>query len=78
MSPARERVGYLARLHGETGRFDAAEALALARVEYAAFIGFQQLDLGLSPDELHDSYRVFLGLLTSRRVTPSFRGKPQA
>jgi AcrR family transcriptional regulator len=59
----RERVGYLARLHGETGRFDAAEALALARVEYAAFIGFQQLDLGLSPDELHDSYRLFLRLL---------------
>lgn len=59
----RERIGYLARLHGETGRFRPQEALALARVEYAAFVGFQQLDLGLSPQELHESYRLFLRLL---------------
>lgn len=59
----RERIGYLARLHGETGRFRPPEALALARVEYAAFVGFQQLDLGLPPQDLHETYRVFLRLL---------------
>lgn len=59
----RERIGYLARLHGETGRFRPQEALALARVEYAAFVGFQQLELGLAPDELHETYRAFLRLL---------------
>jgi len=59
----RERIAYLARLHGETGRFDAAEALALARFEYAAFVGFQQIDLGLSPEEVHAGYQLFLRLL---------------
>ncbi|AZO76299.1 MULTISPECIES: TetR/AcrR family transcriptional regulator [unclassified Bosea (in: a-proteobacteria)] len=59
----RERIGYLEKLHGESGRFTPQETLALARVEYAAFIGFQQLDLGLSPQELHDCYRTFMRLL---------------
>ncbi|MGE7469741.1 TetR/AcrR family transcriptional regulator [Bosea sp. NPDC003192] len=59
----RERIGYLEKLHGESGRFTPPEALALARVEYAAFIGFQQLDLSLSPDELHDCYGTFMRLL---------------
>jgi AcrR family transcriptional regulator len=59
----RERIAYLERLHGESGRFTPEEALALARVEYAAFIGFQQLDLGLSPQELHDCYGTFMRLL---------------
>jgi AcrR family transcriptional regulator len=58
----RERIAYLAGLHGETGR-GPEEALALARIEYAAFIGFQQLDLGLSPQDLHDCYRSFMRLL---------------
>jgi len=59
----RERIGYLEMLHGASGRFTPEEALALARVEYAAFIGFQQLDLGLSPQELHDCYGSFMRLL---------------
>jgi AcrR family transcriptional regulator len=59
----RERIGYLEKLHGESGRFTPEEALALARVEYAAFIGFQQLDLGLSPQDLHDCYDTFMRLL---------------
>lgn len=59
----RERIGYLNALHSESGRFTPQEALALARVEYAAFIGFQQLDLGLSPQELHDCYATFMRLL---------------
>ena len=58
----RERIGYLARLHEEAGRTP-EEALALARVEYAAFVGFQQLDLGLSPQGLHECYRSFMRLL---------------
>ncbi len=61
----RERIGYLARLHGETGRFDAGEALALARFEYAAFVGFQQIELGLAPEEAHADYRLFLRLIGS-------------
>ncbi|WID97873.1 TetR/AcrR family transcriptional regulator [Bosea vestrisii] len=60
----RERIGYLEKLHSDTKRFTPDEALALARVEYAAFIGFQQLDLGLSPDDLHECYRSFTRLLT--------------
>jgi AcrR family transcriptional regulator len=59
-----ERVAYLEKLHGESGRFTSLEALALARMEYAAFIGFQQLDLGLSPQDLHDCYGTFMRLLT--------------
>jgi AcrR family transcriptional regulator len=59
----RERVGYLEKLHGESGRFTPPEALALARMEYAAFIGFQQLNLGLSPQDLHDCYGTFMRLL---------------
>lgn len=59
----RERIAYLERLHGESGRFSPREALALARIEYAAFLGFQQLDLGLSPQDLHDDYGRFMRLL---------------
>lgn len=59
----RARIGYLEKLHGEGGRFMPQEALALARIEYAAFIGFQQLDLGLTPRELHDCYGAFMRLL---------------
>lgn len=59
----RERIAYLERLHGESGRFSQREALALARIEYAAFLGFQQLDLGLSPQDLHDDYGRFMRLL---------------
>lgn len=58
----RERIAYLAGLHGEAGR-PPEEALALARIEYAAFVGFQQLDLGLSPQDLHDCYRSFTRML---------------
>lgn len=70
----RERIGYLEKLHGENGRFTSQEALALARIEYAAFIGFQQLDLGLSPQDLHDCYSTLMRLL----APPSFRGRTQS
>ncbi len=59
----RERIAYLETLHGESGRLAPEEALALARIEYAAYIGFQQLDLGLSPQELHDCYGILMRLL---------------
>lgn len=70
----RERIGYLEKLHGESGRFTPQEALALARIDYAAFIGFQQLDLGLSPQELHDCYGTFMRLV----APPSFRGRTES
>jgi AcrR family transcriptional regulator len=63
----RERIAYLETLHGASGRFTPQQALALARVEYAAFIGFQQLDLGLTPHELHDCYGTFMRLLVQPR-----------
>lgn len=59
----RERIAYLEALHVQSRRFTPQEALALARVEYAAFIGFQQLDLGLTPQELHDCYGTVMRLL---------------
>lgn len=59
----RERIAYLETLHDESGRFMPEEARALARVEYAAYIGFQQLDLGLSPQELHVCYGTIMRLL---------------
>ncbi|WP_186419471.1 TetR/AcrR family transcriptional regulator [Bosea sp. CS1GBMeth4] len=69
----RERIAYLEKLHGESRCFAPAEARALARIEYAAFIGFQQLDLGLSPQELHDCYGTFMRLV----YPPSFRSGPR-
>ncbi|MCP4561199.1 MAG: TetR/AcrR family transcriptional regulator [Bosea sp.] len=65
----RERIAYLEKLHGESGRFTPEETLTLARIEYAAFIGFQQLDLGLSPQELHDCYGTFMRLLVRPAIS---------
>lgn len=53
------RIAHLAALHEAAGR-SAREALAIARFEYAAYLGFQQLDLGLDAAELGRIYEVFL------------------
>ncbi|WP_172448586.1 TetR/AcrR family transcriptional regulator [Caulobacter mirabilis] len=58
----RERIAYLAELHQVSGRFDAADAQALARLEYAAFVGFQQIDTGAGEAGAAASYALFLKL----------------
>ncbi len=58
----RERIAYLAGLHRASGRFDEKNALALARLEYAAFVGFQQIDTGAGGAGAAESYQLFLGL----------------
>ncbi|MGO4672744.1 TetR/AcrR family transcriptional regulator [Bosea sp. 2YAB26] len=58
----RERIAYLAGLHRASGRFDDKNALALARLEYAAFIGFQQIDTGAGNAGAAESYRLLLKL----------------
>lgn len=52
----RARVEHLARLHAADGD-PPDEARARAEVEYAAFLGFQQL--GLEPDHMARLYRWF-------------------
>jgi AcrR family transcriptional regulator len=44
------RIGYLAELNRGVGR--AARAAELARIEYATWLGMEQLDEGLSPVEM--------------------------
>ena len=58
----RERIAYLAGLHRASGRFDDRNALALARLEYATFIGFQQIDTGTGSAGAAESYQLFLKL----------------
>lgn len=58
----RERIAYLAGLHRASGRFDDKNALALARLEYAAFVGFQQIDTGAGSAGASESYQLFLKL----------------
>lgn len=60
------RIGFLAALHEAGGR-TAPDALALARFEYAAYLGFQQLHLGLDAEETCRIYEVFLDAVAARR-----------
>lgn len=65
----RQRIAYLAELHRASGRFDDKNALALARLEYAAFVGFQQIDTGAGSAGAAESYQLFLKL-TGRSRSP--------
>lgn len=58
----RRRIAYLSGLYQATGRFTDAEAEALARIEYAAFVGFQSIAPDATPAELRATYEAFLGL----------------
>lgn len=58
----RERIAYLAGLHRASGRFDDKNAHTLARLEYAAFVGFQQIDTGAGSAGAAESYQLFLKL----------------
>lgn len=56
------RIGYLADLYRASGRYSDEEAQALARVEYAAFVGFQQIMPEAGSEALLATYRSFLTL----------------
>jgi AcrR family transcriptional regulator len=56
------RSAYLAALYAASGRYSPDEAEALARIEYAAFVGFQQIWPDAAPDELLSAYRIFIRL----------------
>ena len=56
------RTAYLSALYRASGRYTGEEAEALARIEYAAFVGMQQTMPGASPEELLATYRAFLRL----------------
>ena len=55
------RMAYLSKLYRETGRYSAEEAEALATIEYAAFVGLQQI---ATPGTGHAGhlYEAFLAL----------------
>lgn len=67
------RISYLAGLYEQTGRYTAEEAEALARIEYAAFIGFQVIAPDTPRAELRATYDALLRL-TGRHA----RGKQAA
>lgn len=64
----KRRVGYLIKLHRETGQFDTDEAELLARVTYAAFVGFQVIAPDMPPEMAQAAYLKFMGLLRRKNT----------
>lgn len=58
----QRRMDFLAGLYELSGRFDAADARMLARIEYAAFVGFQQIAPDAPPSQMRDMYQGFMRL----------------
>lgn len=58
----RARTDYLAELYEASGRYTQRQARALARIEYAAFVGMQQTETGASAEDLLALYGEFLQL----------------
>ncbi len=56
------RISYLARLYAQSPRFSAQDAKMLARIEYAAWVGFQLVAPDAKPDEMLEMYQGFLKL----------------
>ena len=56
------RIAYLAQLYNQSGRFTDTEALALAKIEYAAFVGMQIVFPDDGPETRLKLYRDFLKL----------------
>lgn len=63
----RARVSYLAGLYQAIANYSEQEASDLATIEYAAYVGLQQIDPAREPYELDRLYNVFVRL-TSRPV----------
>ncbi|MGI9352746.1 MAG: TetR/AcrR family transcriptional regulator [Rhizobiaceae bacterium] len=56
----RERVSWLAKLYQNSGKYNADQATALARIEYAAFTGFKLVEPDMTPAEAREIYSAFL------------------
>lgn len=57
------RIAYLASLYEATGDYSVSEAADLATVEYAAYVGLQQINPDREPDELERLYQAFAKLV---------------
>lgn len=62
----KRRMGYLVKLHIESGDFEPEAAELLAQVTYAAFIGFQQIAPDMPPEASRAAYRRFMALVSAR------------
>lgn len=58
----RARIDYLASLYARTDRYTDTEARALATVEYAAYLGLQQIAPDAGRATMKETYKVFLKL----------------
>ncbi len=56
------RLAYLTKLYTESGRYSKEEAKALATIEYAAMVGYQQTNPNATPKETAAMYQAFLRL----------------
>jgi AcrR family transcriptional regulator len=56
------RIAYLAALYEGTGKYAARDAKDLATIEYAAYVGLQQIGPDLPPGELQRLYDAFMKL----------------
>lgn len=55
-----KRIAYLAGLYRRSGRYSSEDAHALARIEYAAFVGMQSTEQDASAADRRQLYRFFL------------------
>ncbi len=60
------RLSYLTKLYSESGKYSAEDAKAIATIEYAAMVGYQQINPDAKPRETAEMYQAFLRL-TGRR-----------
>lgn len=58
----RRRMDFLAGLYEQSGKFAPADARMLARIEYAAFVGLQQIAPDAPPAQMRKLYQGFLRL----------------
>ena len=63
------RTQYLARLYRQSGHYDDESALMLAKIEYAAWVGFQLTEPDAKPAEMLAMYDAFLRI-TGRKKEP--------
>ena len=54
------RIAYLAGLYGQSSRLSTAQAHMLAKIEYAAWVGFQLIAPDAKPTEMLEMYDAFL------------------
>jgi len=56
----KTRENWLAERYAASNRYDRTEAQNLAKIEYAAFVGFRLIDPDLSARQARDLYDAFL------------------